>query len=181
MRTFIIFISIGVMASNSCFASDAEDQADSFANIYASLCLKNLSNLEGLRTKLKDMPKLPPEKSAQFLSGDQGDAWSVPDKTGTFVVALPSNKKICLVYARRADTTKAEKMFAGLVSMSPAPLVSRLMNDERAQTTANGPTHTISYEWSVPNAARKMLFTLTTANSDSAQLQVLGSSAIVGN
>lgn len=168
------------LASNNCFASDAENQANAFANIYASLCLKNLTNLEGLREKLRVMPKLPPEKSALFLSGNVGDAWPVPDKTGTFVLALPSNKNICMVYARRADTTKAEQMFVGLVGNSPAPLVSRLANDERAQTAANGPTHTISYEWSVPNAARKMLFTLTTANSDDAQLQVLGSAAIIG-
>lgn len=126
------------------------------------------------------MPKLTPDNSAHFLSGSEGDAWPVPDKTGTFVLALPRNKNICMVYARRADTTKAEQIFVGLVGNSQAPLVSRLAKDERAQTAANGSTHTISYEWSVPNAARKMLFTLTTANSDDAQLQVLGSAAIIG-
>ncbi|UVE16324.1 hypothetical protein NVV93_11940 [Pseudomonas sp. LS44] len=181
MRAFTISMFISAVACNTSLASDAENQAKSFATIYASLCMKNLSNLEGLRAKLKDMPKLPPEKSIQFLSGNPGDAWPVPDKNGTFVLALPSNKNICMVYARRADATKAEEMFVGLVGNSPAPLISRLAKDERAQTIANGPTHTISYEWSVPNAARTMLFTLTTASSNNAQLQALGSATIVDN
>ncbi|MDP1663651.1 MAG: hypothetical protein Q8L79_00885 [Methylobacter sp.] len=181
MRASIILILLFVAISNTCIASDADNQAESFANIYVSLCMKNLSDLEGLRVKLKNMPKLPPEKTVQFLSGSPGDAWPVHDKYGAFVLALPNNKNICMVYARRADTGKAEKMFIGLVGSPLAPFVSRLAKDERAQTGGNGPTHTISYEWSVPNAARKMLFTLTTANSDNAQLQALGSAAIIGN
>jgi hypothetical protein len=85
------------------------------------------------------------------------------------------------VHGRRADPASAEKMFARLVASAPAPLVSKQVRNERAKTVANGPTHTLSYEWSVPNATRKMLFTLTTASSDTAQLQVLGSAAIVRN
>ncbi|MDD2800782.1 MAG: hypothetical protein PHE96_04925 [Methylococcales bacterium] len=181
MRTFIFSVFICAVTSNSCLASEAENQAESFANTYASICMKNLTNLEGLREKLKDMPKLPPEKSVQFLAGNQGDAWPVPDKHGTFVLALPSNKNICMVYARRADAIKTEKMFVGIVATSPTPLVSRLAKDEHSQTVANGLTHTVSYEWSAPNATRKMLFTLTTASSDNAQLQALGSAAIISN
>lgn len=177
MRTCIVALFLVVLATNSCFAGEAEDQADGFANIYGSLCLKNITNLDRLRETLKDVPKLAPE----FLAGNQGDAWPVSDKTGTFVLALPSNKNICAVYARRADAAKAEKLFVALVGNSPAPLVSRPIRDERAHTPANGPTHTISYEWALPNAARKMLFTITTATSDDAQLQVLGSAAMTSN
>jgi hypothetical protein len=61
----------------------------------------------------------------------------------------------------------------------PHPLVARQVQDEYAQTSANGQTHTIAYEWSVPNARRRMLFTLTTASSATAQIQALGSVAIV--
>ena len=166
--------------SSVCFADEGEDQANSFANIYASLCLKNLSNLEALREKLKPMPKLPPEKAAHFLAGNPGDAWPVPDKHGTFVLALPSGKNLCAVHVRRANTEAAKKLFASLVSTAPSPLVAKQVRNEQAQTTANGQTQTVAYEWSVPNASRKMLFTLTTAASDTAQLQVLASAAIIG-
>lgn len=181
MRTLIVSLFLVVMGSNSCFAGVAEDQADGFANIYGSLCLKNITNLDRLRETLKDVPKLPPEQAAHFLAGNQGDAWPVTDKSGTFVLALPSNKNICAVYARRSDAAKAEKLFVALVGHSPAPMVSRPVRDERAHTPANGPTHTISYEWALPNASRKMLFTITTATADDAQLQVLGSAAMTSN
>ena len=167
------------LASNVCFASEGEDQANSFANIYASLCLKNLTNLEALREKLKPMPKLPPEKAAMFLAGNPGDAWPVPDKHGTFVLALPSGKSLCAVHVRRASTEAAKRLFIKLVANAPTPLIAKQVKNEQAQTAANGQTQTISYEWSVPNAARKMLFTLTTASSNTAQLQVLGSAAII--
>ena len=167
------------LASNVCFASEGEDQANSFANIYASLCLKNLTNLEALREKLKPMPKLPPEKAAMFLAGNPGDAWPVPDKHGTFVLALPSGKNLCAVHVRRANTEAAKNLFTSLVANAPSPLIAKQVKNEQAQTAVNGQTQTISYEWSVPNAARKMLFTLTTASSDAAQLQVLGSAAII--
>ena len=168
------------LTSNSCFADEGENQANAFANIYASLCLKNLSNLEALREKLKLMPKLPPEKAALFLAGNPGDVWPVPDKHGTFVLALPTGKNFCAVHARRASTEAAKQLFAALVANAQSPLVAKQVRNERAQTSANGETQTVSYEWSVPNASRKMLFTLTTAASETAQLQVLGSAAIVG-
>lgn len=178
MRTFILSLVMVLVTFNASFAGDAEDPADAFAKIYASLCLQHITNLDRLRGKLKDMPKLTPEQSTHFLAGKQGEAWPISDNTGTFVLALPSNKNICAVYARRADASKAERLFVALVGHSPAPMVSRLVRDERAHTPANGPTHTVSYEWSLPNAARKMLFSITTATSDDAQLQVLGSAAM---
>ncbi|MDP1768984.1 MAG: hypothetical protein Q8L74_09305 [Nitrospirota bacterium] len=181
MRTFILSLVMVLVAFNASFAGDAEDPADAFAKIYASLCLQHITNLDSLRGKLRDMPKLTPEQSMHFLAGNQGDAWPIADNTGTFVLALPSNKNICAVYARRADASKAERLFVALVGHSPAPMVSRLVRDERAHTPANGPTHTVSYEWSLPNAARKMLFTITTATSDDAQLQVLGSATMTSN
>ncbi len=175
------FVSLtAILAVNLCLASEGDDQANSFAKIYASLCLQNLPNLEALRQKLAPMPKLPTDKAALFLGGAPGDAWPVPDKHGTFVLALPSGKNLCAVHARRADVDVANTLFQKLVANAPAPFTSKMMMNEDKQTVANGVTHTVSYEWSVPDSARKMLFTLTTAASETAQLQVLGSAAIVG-
>lgn len=180
MRKRMIAIVLIGLASNTAFAaSEGEYQASAFANIYASLCLKHLNDLDALRDILKPVPKLPPEKAAHFLSGKPGDAWPVPDKHGTFVLALPTGKNMCLVYARRADTEAAKKQFLHLVAHAPAPLVAKPVSNAQNQTAANGTTHTIAYEWAVPKASRKLLFTLTTASSESAQLQVLGSAAIV--
>lgn len=165
---------------NNCLASEGDDQANAFASLYTSLCLKNLQNLEGLREKLKPIPTLPPEKADNFLAGMQGDAWPVPDKHGTYVLALFKDKNFCALHARRANTEMALNLFTALVSNPPAPLTSKKMSDTLTQTTANGKTQTITYEWSVPNATRKLMFTISIAPSESAQIQVLGSAAIIG-
>lgn len=180
MPKFIaILLTLTLAASNVCLASEGDDQANSFAKIYSSLCLKNLTNLEALRQKLKPMPALPPEKAGLFLAGQSGDAWPVPDKSGTFVLALPSGNNFCAVHVRRANTETAINLFTQMVTNPPAPLTARLVKNEQLQTGLNGPTQTVSYEWSVPGAKLKLLFMLTTASSESAQLQVLGSAAII--
>ncbi|MHC8293723.1 NMCC_0638 family (lipo)protein [Pseudomonas sp. LB3P58] len=179
MPRFFATLLMITLGTNACLASEGDDQANSFAKIYASLCMKNLPNLEALREKLRPIPSLPPEKAALFLAGNPGDAWSVPDKYGTFVLALPSGKNFCAVHVRRASTETAIKLFTGMVANPPSPFISTLVKNEQTQSPANGQIQTLSYEWSVPSATRKMLFTLTTATSESAQLQVLGSAAII--
>lgn len=182
MRIFITFTTIvTLIASNICLAADSQLQAESFAKTFSSACLTNLTNLENLRIRLKDQPKLPPKKSSHFLSGHPGDVWPVPDKNGLFVLALPSDKNLCAVFAQKANTTKAEELFKNLVTQAPVPLLSKLVSDKYSDTSSNGKTHTISYEWSVPNATKKMLFMLTTAASKNAQLQVLGTASMEGN
>jgi hypothetical protein len=79
---------------------------------------------------------------------------------------------------RRANAADIEHAFIGLVGKVPAPLVAEKREDRWADTAANGRTHTISYSWSVPQASRKMTFTLTTASAENAALQVLATSAM---
>jgi hypothetical protein len=167
------------LISNVSMATEGDNQANSFAKIYASLCLKNLQDLRALREKLAPLPKLPPDKAALFLSGRQGEAWPVPDKHGTFVLTLLTGKNFCAVHVRRANTETATRLFTALVANAPFPITAKLVQDEQTHTAASGAVHTLSYEWSVPIAPRKMLFTLTTAPSESAGLQVLGSAAII--
>lgn len=160
-------------------ATDGLNQAASFTNIYASLCLKHLHNLDGLRQTLKDLPTLPPNQATPFLAGYTGNAWPVPDKYGKFVLAIPSEKNLCAVHGYRADTVAVKKLFIKLLSIAPPPMVAKQVTNKQRQTSMNGLTQTIAYEWSMPNVTRKMLFTLTTASSETAQLQVLGSAAII--
>ncbi len=160
-------------------ASESENQAKSFANIYASLCLKHMANLEGLRTKLEQMPKLPPEKANLFLAGSAGDAWSVPDKHGTFVLALPFQKNVCAVFAQRADAASTEKLFIQSVASAPSPLAAKKTADQQAHSAANGPVHKLAYEWTAPKAVRKMHFMLTTATSHTAQIQAMATASVL--
>jgi hypothetical protein len=179
MSKFFAALLVITLSSNACLASEADDQANSFAKIYASLCMKNLPNLEALREKLRPVPSLAPDKASLFLAGNPGDAWSVPDKYGTFVLVLPHGKNFCAVHVRRASAETAIKLFTGMVANPPSPFTSTLIKNEQAQSMVNGQTRTLSYEWSIPNTTRKVLFSITTATSASAPLQVLGSAAII--
>ena len=40
---------------------------------------------------------------------------------------------------------------------------------------------TISYVWSLPQVTKKMMFTLTTAYSENAQIQVMASTAVIND
>src|SRR5690606_22976455 len=99
--------------------------------------MKHLFQLGTLRTALKRVPALPPEKAAHFLAGKPGDAWSVPDKRGTFVLALPSDKNFCSVYGLRANTETAKKLFLAMVTNPPAPLTAKRMREEQKQTLSS--------------------------------------------
>lgn len=158
-----------------------EVQAKAFADLYAGLCLKHLNDLTQLRARLASQPRLQPKAAAFFLSGQPGDAWPVNDPRGEFVVALPADGRMCVVYARRADTTSAQRQFLELVEKAPYPFVVNKLRDVD-EASPNGATHTLSYGWKTgASAPRSLLFTLTVAPSDKAQLQVMGSAAVLGH
>lgn len=180
MRKLIAaLLMLGLSSGFATATTLAERQADSFANIYASLCVKHLGNLGALRETLQAMPKLPPEKAAHFLAGKTGDAWPIPDQHGTFVLVLADGDNFCAVYGRKADTRSVKLQFARLDEAAPAPLVAEEMPSELRETSANGTTETIAYAWSRPGAKHKLLFMLTTAPSETAQLQVMGSASLI--
>jgi hypothetical protein len=169
------------LVAGTAWSNEGEDQANSFANIFSTICLKNLTKLTELRQQLKPLPKLPPEKAAAFIGSIPGDVWPVPDKHGLFVLNVAHKADFCAVFARRANTEAAKALFLKIVEKAPSPLVSKRALNEEKQTKANGKTQTVSYEWSIPDAKKKMLFTLTTSPSDTAEIQVLDSAAIIQN
>ena len=184
MKRVVPIAILGMLTFNITGHTEGIDnKANAFANLYLKLCMKNINDFESLRTQLTNnkLSKFPPEQAALFLRGQQGDAWPIPHqgKLGNFVLVLPSDKRFCAIHARRADQTEVEQQFTRLVSKAPPPLVSELKKEEEVETSKNGRTHTISYAWSLPQANRKILFTLTTASSENASLQALGSTAII--
>ncbi|MBD8531084.1 MULTISPECIES: hypothetical protein [unclassified Massilia] len=184
MRTCISATMLAtIVFASHCHAAEGDDSTDHFAKTYSGFCMKHINNPEALRTQLiaSKVPKLPPEQATHFLSGHEGDAWPVPyqGRLGNLVLALPAGKNVCALYMRKANQADVERAFIKPVGQAPAPLVVEKRTDKHADTPGNGETHTISYAWSVPQAKRKMVFTLTTASSDKAQLHVLASAAMV--
>lgn len=86
---------------------------------------------------------------------------------------------MCVVYARRANTEVSKQLFNRMVAIAPPPLTSRQILSKTGHSDVNGEYQTVSYEWSVPNATRTMLFTISTSQSETAEIQVMASAAIV--
>ncbi|EDZ98059.1 hypothetical protein BH160DRAFT_6648 [Burkholderia sp. H160] len=166
-------------------SAQSDDSAEFFSHVYWSLCKSNAGNPDALRANLKakGLPELPPEKAKLFTEDAGGDAWPIPHNgaIGDFVLALPTGKKMCAVYARRADVHTLEVLFSQFGETAPAPSVSDRQQDVSADTGPNGKTHTISYIWSTPGRPEKLLFTLTTSESPSAQVQALGTVSVIRN
>jgi hypothetical protein len=171
-------IAYGITIAIACSDAIADPAANAFANIFATTCMKHASDVKQLQTKLDQVPKLLPDQAKPFLQGRAGSAWPVPDKSGHFVVAIPEGTNLCAVYARRADAESVAKQVTALISTAPAPLRAVQRTDTRSHSPKNGSMRTIAYEWSVPDATRKLVFTLTTATGEAADLQAMASAAL---
>lgn len=162
-------------APASAGGSTPEQQAESFANIFATTCAKYASNLAALRTKLAPLPTMPADKAAYFLQGQAGKAWPVPDPHGSFVVAIPDGQNLCAVYARRVGVPQSLAWFKKMAAEAPAPMVSRQVQDSKSATPHNGTAHTLAFEWAAPDSTKRVLYSLTTSASPTADLQGLAS------
>lgn len=186
IKTFILST---VLAASLCAPSFAtaqnDDSAEFFTSVYWPLCKSNAKNPDQLRAKLKakGLPELPAEKAQLFLGGASDNAWPVPHNgtTGNIVLALPTGKSLCAVYARRADIQTLEALFSQFGENPPAPTVADKQHDVYAGTSANGKTHTVSYIWTTPGDAKKLLFMLTTSRSETAEVQAIGTVSVMGN
>ena len=159
----------------SAGASTPVQQAEAFANIFATTCAKYASSLGALRTKLAPLPTMPADKAAYFMQGQPGKVWPVPDPHGSFVVAIPDGQNLCAVYARRVGVPQSVAWFKKLANEAPAPMVARQVQDSKSASPLNGTAHTIAYEWAAPDATKRVLYSLTTSESPTADLQGLAS------
>lgn len=156
-------------------ASTPAQQAEAFANIFATTCAKYASSLGALRTKLAPLPTMPADKAAYFLQGQPGKVWPVPDPHGSFVVAIPDDKNLCAVYAHRTGVPQTLAWFKKMAGEAPVPMVSRQVQDSKSASPQNGTAHTIAFEWAAPDSTKRVLYSLTTSASPTADLQGLAS------
>ncbi|MFC5551107.1 NMCC_0638 family (lipo)protein [Massilia aerilata] len=163
----------------------ADESTEGFLNLYVEICVRHFGDLEDFRARLlrEKVPKLAPEHAKLFLSGMAGDAWPVPykGKMGNFVLALPAGKNLCLLHAHRANTVAVEKGFLDIVADAPKPMVAKRGPVREELSLDKLKMRTVSSTWAPPGARRKMEFMLTTSASPKAELQALGSVAIVAD
>jgi hypothetical protein len=162
-----------------------DEGADGFLNLYVELCVRHFGDLDEFRARLlrDKVPKLPAKDAKLFLSGMEGDAWPVPykGKMGNYVLALPAGKNLCVLHAHRANAAAVEKGFLDIVAEAPKPMIAQ-RGPRREELSADKiRMRTVSTTWAPPGARRKMEFMLTTTASNKAELQALGSVAMVAD
>lgn len=164
-------------------AAGADEGADGFLNLYVELCVRHFGDLDDFRARLlrDKVPKLPAEDAKLFLAGMDGDAWPVPykGKLGNYVLALPAGKNLCLLHAHRANAAAIEKGFLDIVADAPKPMVAKRGPSRDELSADKIKMRTVSSTWAPPGARRKMEFMLTTTASPKAELQALGSVAMI--
>lgn len=180
----ILALTVLLATAVSGFASplvpvDPEKQANAFARIYATFCLKHINEIDKLRDSLAFSPRIPPDEAKKLLRGQAGEAWPVPEDSGRFILAILKEKNVCMVYGLKADSARVEKTFSAIANAAPSPMITRTLQDERL-TTPFGPARSMTYEWSMSTAAaKKVILSLTTTASDTAPLQALASAAMI--
>jgi hypothetical protein len=166
-------------------AAASDEGADGFLNLYVEICVRHFGELEDFRTRLlrDKVPKLPEQDAKLFLSGMPGDAWPVPykGKMGNYVLALPAGRNLCLLHAHRANAAVLEKGFLDIVAEAPKPMVAKRGPSRDELSVDKVKMHTVSTIWAPPGARRKMEFMLTTTASNKAELQALGSVAMIAD
>ncbi|MCS0589022.1 hypothetical protein ACFQ09_12045 [Massilia norwichensis] len=162
-----------------------DERVEGFLNLYVEICVRHFGDLADFRARLlrDKVPKLKPEHAKLFLSGMEGDAWPVPykGKMGNFVLALPEGKNLCLLHAHRTNAAAVEKGFLDITSEAPKPMVARRGPVREELSLDKIRMRTVSSTWAPPGARRKMEFMLTTTASPKAELQALGSVAMIAD
>jgi len=163
----------------------ADESVEGFLNLYVEICVRHFGDLADFRARLlrDKVPKLQPEHAKLFLSGMQGDAWPVPykGKMGNFVLALPAGKNLCLLHAHRTNAAAVEKGFLDITADAPKPMVAKRGPVREELSLDKIKMRTVSSTWAPPGARRKMEFMLTTSASPKAELQALGSVAMIAD
>lgn len=163
----------------------ADESVEGFLNLYVEICVRHFGDLADFRARLlrDKVPKLQPEHAKLFLSGMEGDAWPVPykGKMGNFVLALPAGKNLCLLHAHRTNAAAVEKGFLDITSDAPKPMVAKRGPVREELSLDKIKMRTVSTTWAPPDARRKMEFMLTTSASPKAELQALGSVAMIAD
>jgi hypothetical protein len=163
----------------------ADESVEGFLNLYVEICVRHFGDLADFRARLlrDKVQKLQPEHAKLFLSGMEGDAWPVPykGKMGNFVLALPAGKNLCLLHAHRTNAAAVEKGFLDITSDAPKPMVAKRGPVREELSLDKIKMRTVSTTWAPPGARRKMEFMLTTSASPKAELQALGSVAMIAD
>lgn len=161
------------LASSTCFAENAELQAQELQEIFENFCVKYIDDLDGLKSSLESASILPPEQAEKFLGLSAGSSWAMPSEQGLFVLSIPEGQEACHVTARRVDPKMAESLFVSFAASAPALYSARKVVDFDGDLGDAGSMHTIVYAWIQNNSIKKIMLGLTVGEREVSGIQAV--------
>lgn len=171
---------VAAMLAGPVRADETSLQASQFfVNLYGSICVQSGAEADVINkifVARKAVP-LKADKAAPFLHGHPGTVWPVLMPFGVYVVAA-FDEGMCSVFAKQANTTEIDRLFATSVESMPVKAPFRRVKTDDGNTTQAGDTaHYQSYQYGIPGKPGSFLFALTTMASPGAVIPAMATFA----
>ncbi len=148
--------------------------ADAFVSLFNGTCVKFYGSPDKLQADLvsRKLPLVDDAHRAPFLHEEDGQAWSLSNEKGEFVVALRKSGG-CSVFARRAKEVDVQLMFATLVQRIQVPDAPMLKVADKRDDSSLGQTHYVAYAQQRKTPGPYARFGLTTTSSEQVAIQAV--------
>lgn len=161
------------LASSTCFAENAELQAQELQRIFENFCVKYIDDLDGLKSSLDGASTLPTEQAEKYLGLSAGSSWVMPSEQGFFVLSIPEGQEACHVTAQRVDPKVAESLFVKFAAAAPALYSSRKVVDFDVDLGEAGSMHSMVYAWIPKDSIKKVMLGLTVGEHEVSGIQAV--------
>jgi len=151
-----------------------DDTADAFVSLFNGTCVAFYGEPDKLRADLegRKLPLVDDAHRTPFLHEDAGQAWSLSDDRGDFVIAL-RERGGCSVFARRAKDSDVQRLFAALVQQIQVPGAPITKIADKLDPSAVGETHYVAYARLRTTPGPYVRFSVATTASDKVAIQAV--------
>jgi hypothetical protein len=151
-----------------------DNAADAFVSLFNGTCVRFYGAPDKLRADLESrkVPAVDEAHRAPFLHEEAGQAWSLSNGKGDFVVALRESGG-CSVFARRAKDVDVQLLFATLVQQIQMPGAPMTKIADKHDPSAVGETHYVAYAQQRATPGPYARFSVATTASDKVAIQAV--------
>jgi len=151
-----------------------DSTAEAFVSVFNGTCVKFYGSPDKLRADLESrkLPLVEEARRPPFLHEEAGQAWSLSNGKGDFVIALRQTGG-CSVFARRANDVDVQLLFSTLVQRIQVPGAPMLKVADKHDPSAAGDTHYVAYAQQRTTPGPYARFSVATTASDKVAIQAV--------
>ena len=151
-----------------------DSTADGFISLFNGTCVKFYGAPDKLQADLetRKIPLVDEAHRAPFLHDEPGQAWSLNNGKGEFVIALRQTGS-CSVFARRAKDVDVQLLFASLVQRIQVPGAPMVKVADKRDAAASGETHYVAYAQQRTTPGPYARFSLSTTAAETVAVQAV--------